>query len=67
MPTQKQLDEAHRLWKLLDHAALKALTDEQIAEAVAGDPDAYFPTDEELENFELVLPPKARKERSKAA
>ncbi len=67
MPTQKQLDEAHRLWKLLDHDAIKALTDEQIEAACADDPDAYFPTDEELENFDLVLPPKARKERDKAA
>ena len=64
MPTQKQLDEADRVWAGLDHKAIASLTDEQIVAAIADDPDTYCPTDEELENFELVLPVKRPKLKS---
>jgi hypothetical protein len=67
MPTQKQLDEAKRIWASLDHKALSNMSDEEILIRYSSDPDACFPTEEELEKFDLILPPKARRERKHAA
>ena len=67
MPTQKQLDEADKIWQALDHKALANMSDEEIFARSSNDPDAYFPTEEELEKFDLILPPKARRERKSAA
>jgi hypothetical protein len=67
MLMQKQLDEAKRIWASLDHKALANMSDEEIFARSESDPDAYFPTEEELEKFDLILPPKARRERKHAA
>ncbi len=67
MPTQKQLDEASRLWQQLDQGALLSKTDAEIEAAAKADPDSDLPLQAELDQFELVLPAKARKARKHAA
>ena len=66
MPTKKQLEEAERLWKTVDWEKLRSMTDEEIRQAWAWDPDMTWPTDEELEEFDLVIPAKARREMAAA-
>jgi hypothetical protein len=62
VPTKKQLQEAERLAKTIDWARFDAMTDEEIRQAWAWDPDMTWPTDEELAEFDLVIPAKARRE-----
>ncbi|MBS7540416.1 hypothetical protein KHC27_15895 [Ancylobacter lacus] len=45
-----------------DWSKVDALTDEQIIAAAKADPDSALPTEEELAEFDLVLPAKARRE-----
>lgn len=66
MPTKKQLEEAERLAKTIDWARFDAMTDEEIRQAWAWDPDMTWPTDEELAEFDLVIPAKARREMAAA-
>ena len=54
--TRVTLDDARRLKGKTDYARLDALTDEEIAEAVADDPDAA-PLDIDWTKARLVLPP----------
>ncbi|WP_126396575.1 hypothetical protein [Blastochloris tepida] len=42
------------------------MTDEEIRQAWAWDPDMTWPTDEELAEFDLVIPAKARREMAAA-
>lgn len=62
MPTKKQLEEADRLLRTFDWSKVDAMTDEEIIAAAKADPDSSLPTDEELEEFDLVIPAKARRE-----
>lgn len=56
-------DEAARF----DWSKVDALTDEQIIAAAKSDPDCSLPTDEELAEFDLVIPAKSRRAAPKAA
>ena len=67
MPTRKQLDEADRLLAAFDWSKVDALTDEEIVAAAKADPDTSLPTDEELAEFDLVIPAKSRKLQPKEA
>ena len=60
MPTKKQLEEAVRLAKTVDWAKLDAMSDDEIRAAWAWDKDMTWPTDEQLANFDLVIPAKSR-------
>jgi hypothetical protein len=60
------LEEAERLAKTIDWARFDAMTDEEIRQAWAWDPDMTWPTDEELAEFDLVIPAKARREMAAA-
>lgn len=66
VPTNKQLEEAERLWKTVDWEKLRSMTDEEIRQAWAWDPDMTWPTDEEMEDFDLVIPAKVRRETAAA-
>lgn len=61
MPTKKQLEEADRLAKTVDWAKLDAMSDDEIRAAWAWDKDMTWPTDEQLANFDLVIPAKSRR------
>ncbi len=61
MPTKKQLEEADRLAKTVDWAKLDAMSDDEIRAAWAWDEDMTWPTDEQLANFDLVIPAKSRR------
>ena len=61
MPTRKRLDEANRLLADFDWSKVDALTDEEIIEAAKADPDSSLPTDQELAEFNLVIPAKSRR------
>lgn len=67
MPTKKQLAEAERLAKTIDWSKLDALTDEEIAASAKEDPDCSLPSEQELADFDLVIPAKSRRKRVKAA
>lgn len=67
MPTKKQLEEAKRVLAAFDWSKVDALTDEQIIEAAKNDPDSSLPTDEELAEFDLVIPAKSRRKPREAA
>jgi len=54
--TRVTLEEARRMKGKTDYARLDAMTDEDIARAVAEDPDAC-PIDVDWTNARLVLPP----------
>jgi uncharacterized protein (DUF4415 family) len=54
--TRVTLEEAKRLKSKTDYVRLDAMTDEEIAEAVAEDPDAA-PLDIDWTKARLVLPP----------
>lgn len=54
--TRITLEEARRLPDLTDYARLDAMTDEDIARAVANDPDAT-PVDADWSDAVLVIPP----------
>jgi uncharacterized protein (DUF4415 family) len=54
--TRVPADEARRLPDRTDYTRLDAMTDEDIAKAVAEDPDAG-PVDSDWTNARLVLPP----------
>jgi uncharacterized protein (DUF4415 family) len=57
--TRVTLEEAKRLKDETDYARLDAMTDEDIARAVAGDPDAA-PIDADWSDAVLVVPPRLR-------
>jgi hypothetical protein len=61
------LDEADRLLAAFDWSKVDALTDEEIVAAAKADPDTSLPTDEELAEFDLVIPAKSRKLQPKEA
>lgn len=67
MPTKKQLDEADRLAKTIDWAALEAMSDDEIRRHWAWDRDMTWPTDADLAEFDLVIPAKSRRKASTAA
>ena len=54
--TRVTLEEARRMKGKTDYARLDAMTDEDIARAVAADPDAA-PIDTDWTKAQLVLPP----------
>jgi hypothetical protein len=64
VPTKKQLEEADRLAKTIDWSKYDAMSDEEIRAHWAWDKDMTWPTDEELAEFDLVIPAKARRERT---
>jgi len=64
MPTKKQLEEADRLAKTVDWEKFRAMSDEEIRAYWAWDKDMTWPTEEQLAEFDLVLPAKARREMS---
>ena len=53
------LEEARNLPDMTDYARLDAMTDEDIAKAVADDPDAC-PVDADWSDASLVVPPQMR-------
>lgn len=67
MPTKKQLEEADRLAKTVDWAKFDAMSDEDIRAHWAWDKDMTWPTDEELAEFDLVIPAKSRRKPPKEA
>lgn len=68
MPTKKQLEDADRLLKNFDWSKVDSLTDDEIIAAAKADPDSSLPTDQELAEFDLVIPAKSRrKKKSEAA
>lgn len=67
MPTAKQLTDARKLLADFDWSKVDALTDEQIIAAAKTDPDSALPTDEELAEFDLVIPAKSRRAPPKEA
>lgn len=67
MPTKKQLEEADRAFNRVDWAKYEAMSEEELREAWAWDPDMAWPTEEELAEFKLVLPEKRRKPPKEAA
>ena len=67
MPTKKQLEEADRLAKTIDWAKYDAMSDDEIRAHWAWDKDMTWPTDEELAQFDLVIPAKSRKKPPRAA
>ena len=67
MPTKKQLEEADRLAKTIDWSFYDAMSDEEIRAHWAWDKDMTWPTDEELANFDLVIPAKSRRKPPQAA
>jgi hypothetical protein len=67
VPTKKQLEEADRLAKTIDWTKYDAMSDEEIRRHWAWDRDMTWPTDEELANFDLVIPAKSRRKKSEAA
>jgi hypothetical protein len=67
MPTKKQLEEADEAARSVDWARLGAMSDEEIRAAWAWDPDMTWPTDEELAEFDLVIPAKSRRNPPKEA
>lgn len=67
MPTKKQRDEAERLLRTFDWSKVDALTDAEIIAAAKADPDSALPTDEQLAEFDLVIPAKSRRKPPKEA
>ncbi|NJL50714.1 MAG: hypothetical protein HC909_03380 [Blastochloris sp.] len=60
------MEEADRLLKTFDWSKVDAMTDEEIIAAAKADPDSSLPTDEELAEFDLVIPARARREMAAA-
>jgi hypothetical protein len=67
VPTKKQLEEADRAFKRIDWAKYEAMSEEELRAAWAWDPDMTWPTDEELAEFDLVIPAKSRRKPPKEA
>lgn len=67
MPTKKQLEEADRIAATFDWSKIDALTDEEIIARAKADPDCTLPTDEELAQFDLVIPAASRTKPPKEA
>jgi hypothetical protein len=67
VPTKEQLAEANRAFKRVDWAKYEAMSDEELRAAWAWDPDMTWPTDEELAEFDLVIPVRSRGKPSKDA
>lgn len=56
-----RMDEIRKEAAAFDWSKIDALTDEQIIAAAKADPDCSLPTDEELEQFDLVIPAASRR------
>ena len=67
MPTKKLLEEADRLLNQFDWAKYDAMTDEEIRAYWASDPDMTWPSDEELAEFDLIIPAKSRRKPGRQA
>jgi hypothetical protein len=67
LPTKKQLKEAERVLKETDWLRYEAMSDSELRSAWAWDSDAVWPTDEELAEFDLVIPAKSRRKPKRAA
>jgi len=67
VPTKKQLEEADRLAKTIDWAKFDSMSDEEIRGHWAWDEDMTWPTDEQLAEFDLVIPAKSRRKPPKEA
>lgn len=67
VPTEKQLRDARALLAGFDWSKVDALTDDEIIAAAKSDPDCSLPTDEELAEFDLVIPAKSRHSPSEKA
>lgn len=61
MSTKKQLPRLEELARAVDWKELDALSDDDIRRQWAWDKDMTWPTDEELQQFDLVIPAKSRK------
>jgi hypothetical protein len=67
VPTKKQLEEADRAFRRVDWAKYEAMSEEELRAAWAWDPDMTWPTDDELAEFDLVIPAKSRRQPPKEA
>lgn len=67
MPTNKQLEEADRLAKMVDWSKVGTKTDAEITAAAEADTDTALPTDAELAQFDLVIPARSRRTPPQAA
>ncbi|MFG1477509.1 hypothetical protein V5F53_02445 [Xanthobacter sp. V4C-4] len=67
MPTKKQLEEADRAIQEVDWDKLRAMSDDEIRAHWAWDTDMTWPTDEQLAEFDLVIPAKSRRKPPKEA
>lgn len=56
VPTKKQLEEADRLASMIDWSKYDNMDDKQVREHWAWDKDMTWPTDEQLAEFDLVIP-----------
>jgi hypothetical protein len=56
VPTKEQLEKADRAFKRVDWAKYEAMSEEELRAAWAWDPDMTWPTDEELAEFDVVIP-----------
>lgn len=61
------LDEIAREAASFDWTKVDALTDDEIIAAAKADPDCVLPTEQELAQFDLVIPAKSRLPRPKEA
>ena len=61
MPTKEQLEEADRAFRQVDWDKYEAMSEAELRAAWAWDPDMTWPTDDELAQFDLVIPAKSRR------
>jgi len=61
------LEEAERAFKRVDWAKYEAMSEEELRAAWTWDPDMTWPTDEELAEFDLVIPARSRGKPPKEA
>ncbi|RLP75817.1 hypothetical protein D9R14_16115 [Xanthobacter tagetidis] len=61
------MEEADRAIQEVDWEKLRAMSDDKIRAAWAWDKDMTWPTDEELAEFDLVIPAKSRRKPPKEA
>jgi hypothetical protein len=67
VPTKQQLDQADRLLAGFDWSAIDAMSDQELKAAWAWDKDTVWPSDDELAQFDLVIPAKSRRPPPKEA
>lgn len=60
MPTKQQLAEADRLLAEFDWSTTDAMSDQELKAAWDWDKDTVWPSDDELAQFDLVIPAKSR-------